>query len=107
MDECFLPMNLNVHLDKHLGSVQMADVQPFPDSCTEGLQWAPAAVFISAQDRGRQTLKVKKECSFLFLNEASKNSDITLHWMEQFKKNSSLLLNVRLLKQKNLGLLIN
>lgn len=54
VDQHRLSMNLNVHFDKHLDSVQMADVQPFPASCMEGPQWALAAVFISAQDRGRK-----------------------------------------------------
>lgn len=54
MDQFSLPMNLDVHLDKHLGSVQMADEQLLPACCRESSQWTPAAVFISAQDRGRQ-----------------------------------------------------
>lgn len=48
-----LPMNLDVHLDKHLNSVRMAYNQHFPTCCRDGTEGAPAAVFISAQDRGK------------------------------------------------------
>lgn len=53
VDQYPFPTNLDVHLDKHLGSVQMADEQPLPTCCRDSSQWAPAAVFISAQDKGR------------------------------------------------------
>lgn len=54
VDLCSISINPDVHLDKHLGSVQMADEQPLPTCCTEDSQRAPAAVFLSARDRGRQ-----------------------------------------------------
>lgn len=49
-----ISIDLDVHLDKHLGSVQMADEQPLPTGCTQDSQRTLAAVLVSARDRGRQ-----------------------------------------------------
>lgn len=50
-----LSENLDVHLDKHLGSVEVAEEQPLPTGCGQHSQRAPAAVLISARDRRRHS----------------------------------------------------
>lgn len=66
MDQSSLPMNLNVHLDKHLGLVQMAEVQSFPPGCMDGRHRAPAAVLFSEQETGQ------KHCWRMILNSLFK-----------------------------------
>lgn len=53
VDQYSPSMNLYVHLDKHLGSVQMADEQLLSTCCREGSEWTPAAVFIPVGSRER------------------------------------------------------
>lgn len=55
VDQDPLTVNLDVHLDEHLGSVQVADEQPFPARRRDDTEWAPAAVFISDQGTGRRS----------------------------------------------------
>lgn len=51
MDQRFAAMHSYVHLDKQLGSVQVAEEQPPPARCREGPQRAPLALLLPAQDR--------------------------------------------------------
>lgn len=53
VDQSSRPANLDVHLDKHLGLIQVADEQHLPVRRREGSEWAAAAAFVSVQDRGR------------------------------------------------------
>lgn len=61
MDQHFLPLNSDVHLDKHPGFVQMADEQPLPTCSRDDSERAPAAVLIPAQERRQTTLFRKKK----------------------------------------------